>query len=238
MSLGSAFVIAHMLKISGRTLQISSDQISLHDKHGNEVNSLRWTELARVSERRKMAQLALWDNAGTRRLLVDQQFENFSLIRSRILGEYAKVFTPKPLPMELASSSSLSFEKILFALIVALFSCVSVLASRQRQMAASVILSFFAILALYSFLKLFPRIAGPSLLLEDRIALRSLFKTEEALKKDITSVELADVTNPRSGTKFSLVVLNVTGGKQLKITANYGDIPEIYLTLRAWLSVR
>jgi hypothetical protein len=238
MSLGSAFVIAHILRLSGRTLQMTNDEISLGDKRGNELSSLRWSELARVSERRKMAQLALWDNPGTRRLLVDQQFENFSLIRSRILSEYAKVFAMKPLPIELGSSSPLSFERILLALGVALLSWVSWRAFQQGQVAGAVICSVFAILALLSLLTLFPRIAGASLLLEDRIVLRSLFKTDEVFKKDVASVGLADVTNSRSGTKFSLVVLKVAGGKELKMTAKYGDIPEIYLTLRSWLSAR
>lgn len=236
MSVGCAFAIAHMLRISGRTLQISTDGISLHDKRGNEISSLRWSELARVTERRKMAQLALWDQAGTRRLLVDQQFENFSLLRSRILGEYAKVFATKPLPIEFGSSGSLSFERILLTLSVALFSWVSWRAFQQGQMASAIICLIFSILALFSLLQQFPRIAGRSLLLDDRIVLRSLFKTDEAFKKDIISVELADVTNPRSGTKFSLVALKLAGGKQLKITAKYGEILEIYLTLRAWIA--
>jgi hypothetical protein len=33
-----------------------------------------------------------------------------------------------------------------------------------------------------------------------------------------------------------MVILKAIGGKQLKVTAQYGNIPEIYVTLRAWLA--
>jgi hypothetical protein len=72
-------------------------------------------------------------------------------------------------------------------------------------------------------------------LFEDRLLLRSLFKTRELYKKDVTSIELKDETNS-SGHRFSFIALRTTGGKQVKITFLYGSIPEIYLTLRAWLA--
>ncbi len=97
--------LIHIARLSGRNLQISDDGILVRDKQGNEIGSLHWVELARVTERRSMAQLALWDKSGARRALVDQQFENFALIRSRILNEYAKVFALKPLPIEFRNSS-------------------------------------------------------------------------------------------------------------------------------------
>jgi len=40
-----------------------------------------------------MAQLALWDKSGARRVLIDQQYQNFAAIRDRVLAEYAKAFT-------------------------------------------------------------------------------------------------------------------------------------------------
>jgi hypothetical protein len=113
-----------------------------------------------------MAQLALWDRSGVRRTMVDQQFENFAALRSRILTEYAKVFE----------------------------------------------------------------------LFEGRIVLRSLFKTEKIYRKSVSTVELEDIANPRSGTKFSLVILKATDGKPRRITSKFGSIPEIYLTLGTWLA--
>jgi hypothetical protein len=72
-------------------------------------------------------------------------------------------------------------------------------------------------------------------LFEDRIVLRSLFKTHEVYKKNVSGVEIGDVANPH-GTKFSFVIVQIIGGKQLKITSKYGSIPEIYLMLGVWLA--
>jgi hypothetical protein len=158
--------LRYIARLSGRNLRISEDGIVIRDKKGNEIGSLHWVGLARVTETRRMAQLALWDRSGVRRTMVDQQFENFPAIRSRILTEYAKVFE----------------------------------------------------------------------LFEDRIVLRSLFKTEKIYRKSVSTVEWEDIANPRSGTKFSLVILKTTDGKPRRITSKFGSIPEIYLTLGAWLA--
>jgi len=183
-----------------------------------------------------MAQLALWDKSGTRRVLVDQQFENFAVIRSRILTEYAKVFALKALPIEFRNSSPLLLESFVFGSVAAFCSWGSWSTYQQGQAGLSVILLCFAVASLLSLLNLYPRIAGPSELFGDRIVLRTLFKTENIYKKSVSGVELADVANPRSGTKFSFVILKITDGKPLRITSKFGSIPEIYLTLRAWLA--
>ena len=107
--------------------------------------SLHWVELARVTERRRMAQLALWDKSGTRRVLVDQQFENFAVIRSRILTEYAKVFALKPLPIEFRNSSPLLLESFVFGSVAAFCSWGSWSTYQQGQAGLSVILLCFAV---------------------------------------------------------------------------------------------
>jgi len=89
--------LAHIGRLSGRSLQVSDEGVSVQNKKGNQIGSLHWIELGRVTERRKMAQLALWDKSGARRVLIDQQYQNFVAIRYRILAEYAKAFTLKPL---------------------------------------------------------------------------------------------------------------------------------------------
>jgi hypothetical protein len=225
----------HIARLSGRTLRISDDGISIRDKNGNEVSSLHWIELGRVTERRRMAQLALWDKSGTRRVLVDQQFENFALIRSRILAEYAKFFVVGPLPIQLRNPSPLLLETFLFGIVAAFCAFGTWTTYRQGQITLSAILLVFAAGSLVSLLKLYPRIAGPSELFGDRLILRSLFKTEKIYKKDVSSVELQDVSNPHGGTKFSFVSVTVCQGKPLRITSKFGSIPELYLTLRVWL---
>ncbi|HYL83300.1 MAG TPA: hypothetical protein VE263_03620 [Candidatus Angelobacter sp.] len=235
-SLGLLTALAHILKLSGRTLIISDDRIAVRNSRGNEIGNLYWSELGRVSERRKMAQLALWDKSGRRRVLVDKQFENFRAIRSRILDEYSKVFALQPLPIQLRNSSPMFYESFIFAGAAAFFSWVTWRAYQEGLKGLSAIPLCFSIGALFSLLGLYPQLGGPSELLEDRIVLRSLFRRQELYKTDVTGVELGDVANPRSGTKFSLVTLKSTGGNTLKITSKYGSIPEIYLTLRAWLA--
>ena len=234
--LGLIGALIHIARLSGRSLQISDDGILVRDKQGDQIGSLHWVELARVTERRRMAQLALWDKSGARRVLVDQQFENFAVIRSRILTEYAKVFALKTLPIEFRNSSPLLLESFVFGSFAALCSWGWWSTYQQGQTGLSVILLCFAVASLLSLLHLYPRIAGPSKLFGDRIVLRTLFKTENIYKKSVSGVELADVANPRSGTKFSFVILKITDGKPLRITSKFGSIPELYLTLRAWLA--
>jgi hypothetical protein len=229
-------LLAHIGRLSGRSLQVSDEGVSVLDKKGNQIGGLDWRELGKVTERRKMAQLALWDRNGARRVLIDQQYENFAAIRSRVLAEYANAFTLKPLPIEFQRSNSVMYESVIFAVSSALFGWVAWMAFQQGQRIASAFFLCFAAASLFSLLNLYPQLRGPSMLFEDRIVLRSLLKTQEVYKKSVSGVEIGDVANPRSGTKFSLVILQILGGKQLKITSKYGSIPEIYLTLRAWLA--
>lgn len=227
--------LAHIGRLSGRSVQVTDEGVSVRDKKGNQIGSIHWIELGRVTERRKMAQLALWDKNGARKVLIDQQYQNFAAIRHRILAEYAKAFTLKTLPMEFQRSNPVMYESLVFAMSSALFGWVAWIAFQQGQRVASAFFLCFVAASLVSLLNLYPQMRGPSVLFEDRIVLRSLFKVQEAYKKNVSGVEIGDVANPQSGTKFSLVILQIIGGKQLKITSKYGSIPEIYLTLRAWL---
>lgn len=229
-------VIAHIGRLSGRCLQVSDEGVWVRDKRGNQIGSLQWKELGKVTERRKMAQLALWDKNGARRVLIDQQYQKFAAIRSRILAEYANTFTLKPLPIEFQRANPVMYESVIFAMSSALFGWVAWMAFQQGQRVVSTFFLCFVAASLISLLNLYPQLRGPSMLFEDRIVLRSLLKTREVYKKSVVGVEIADVGNPRSGTKFSLVILQIMGGKQLKITSKYGSIPEIYLTIRAWLA--
>lgn len=230
-----AFLV-HIGRLSGRSLLINDEGCSIRDKTGNPIGDLRWAELGSVTERRNMAQLALWDRSGSRRVLIDQQYENFDAIRSKVLAEYSKAFTLKPLPITFQRSNPLTYESVIFALVSALFSWVAWMSFKQGQRGAGIIFLCFAAASLVSLLKLFPQINGPSMLFEDRLVLRSLFETQQVYKKSVRSVEIGDVANPQSGTKFSLVILQTVGGKPIKITSKYGSIPEIYLTLQAWLA--
>jgi len=228
--------LTHIGRLSGRSLQVNDEGILIRDKKGNQIGGLHWLELGKVTERRKMAQLALWDKSGARRVLIDQQYQNFAAIRYRILAEYARAFTLKPLPIEFQNSNPLMYETVVFATCSGVFGWVAWMAFHQGQRAASVFFLCFVVASLVSLLRLYPQMRGPSVLFEDRIVLRSLFETQEVYKKSVSGVQIGDVANPRSGAKFSLVILYVIGGKQLKITSKYGSIPEIYLTLRAWLA--
>ena len=235
-SFGLLAALTHIARLSGRNLRVSDDGIEVRDKRGNLLSRLHWVELARVTERRRMAQLALWDKSGARRVLVDQQYENFAVIRSRILAEYAKVFALKPLPIEFRNPTPLLLESLIFSFFAAFSSWATWRTYQQGQLGLSMIFFGFAAVGFFSLFNLYPRIAGPSELFGDRIVLRTLFKTEKIDKKRISGIELADVANPHGGTKFSLVILKLSDGKPVRITSKFGSIPEIYLTLQAWLA--
>jgi hypothetical protein len=227
----------YLARLFGRTLQISDDGVSVRNKSAEAIGDLRWDELGHVSERRTMGQLALWDKLGRRRVLIDQQFENFGTIRSRVLAEYAKVFILKPFPIEFRNPNLLAFNSVILAVCAAFFAGISWMAFAQGQKGPGMILLGFLILTLLSILNLYPQLGGPSVLFVDRIVVRSLFRTSELYKANVASVEIEDVANSRSGTKFSLVVLRDVNGKRLKLTSRYGSVPEMYLTLQAWLAL-
>ena len=234
--LGLLVALMHIAGLSRRTLHIDDNGICVRDKHGHEIGSLHWSELGKVSERRRMAQLALWDKTGARRVLVDQQYANFKTIRARILGEYEKVFALKPLPIELRRQILPVPETLLFGFATTFFCWAAWGTLRQHHAIAGAIMFCFAGLGLLSLLNLYPQIAGSSELLGDRLVLRTAFKTEEIYREKISSVELDDMANPRSGTKFSLVIVKTTEGRAVKIGPGFGSIPEVYLTLRAWVA--
>ena len=232
---GFLAAIVYVERRSSRTLQISDEGIFVRDGRGDEIGGIRWIELGRVSERRVMGRLVLWDQGKTQRVVIDQQFEPSAEIRSRILDEYTKVFTPRPLPVEFRSSHLLNTQSVLVGLATAFFLSMTWMANQQNAKGPALVFVAFTILSLISFLSLYPQLRGPSTLFEDRLVLRTLFRTRELFKKDITGVEMKDVANS-TGTKFSMVILKTTKGQQAKITFVYGDIPDIYLTLKAWLA--
>lgn len=232
---GFLAAVVYVKRRSSRTLQISDEGVFIRDGQGDEIGGIRWTELGRVSERRVMGRLVLWDQGGTQRVVVDQQFGPFAAIRSRVLDEYTKVFNPRPLPVEFLSSHLLNTQSVLMGSGTAFFLSMAWMANEQNARGPAFVFAVFTILSLISLLSLYPQLRGPSTLFEDRLVLRTLFRTREFFKKDITGVELKDIVNP-SGTKFSMVILKAIGPKQAKITFVYGDIPDIYLTLKAWLA--
>jgi hypothetical protein len=226
--------LGHIIRGSGRTLEIADDGIRTRDKRGNEIGRIRWLELGRVGERRRLAQLVLWDQLGVQRVSVDQQYEKYDQIRSRVLDEYAKVFTLKPLPIEFRNSDYLRYESFIYAVAAAFFGWASWITYQQQQRGLSTVFVCFAMFFLVSLLDLYPQLRGPSILYDDRLLLQSLFKTEKIAKKDIIDIQIEGVTNSKSGTKCSLMVLRLIDGKTLKIIFKYGSIPEMYVTLRAW----
>jgi hypothetical protein len=234
-SLGAIAAAIGISRFRGRTVQVSNEGIFVYNRQGKQLGGLNWAELGRVTERRKMAQIALWDKLGARRALIDQQYQNFGQIRSRILNEYSRVFTPPPLPFKF-HNSPLLYDTICYAGLAASAGWISRMAYRQRQPVPGLIFLCLGLAMLLLILKFFPQLRGPSMLFDDRIVLRRLLKTEEMYKRDVAGVEIRDIANPRSGTKFSLVSLRAVDGRELKITSIYGSIPEIYLTLKAWLA--
>jgi hypothetical protein len=154
--LGLIGALIQIGRLSGRNLQLSDDGISVRNKQGNQIGNLRWVELARVTERRRMAQLALWDKSGARRVLVDQQFENFAVVRSRILAEYANVFALKPLPIEFRNRSPFLLESLIFGFFAAFCSWGAWSTYQQGQTGLSAILFCFAVVGLLLLLNLYP----------------------------------------------------------------------------------
>lgn len=224
----------HFFKLSGRVLQITDDGICVRDRSGNEIGSIRWSELGNVTERRRMVQLALWDRTGARRVLVDGQYENFDLVRARILDEYSRNWTPKALPMEFRGGSLFCPEAVVMGAGAVLMSWVGWSAWRQEQLATSIWLFCFAAFFAVGCLNLYPQLRGPSVLFDDRLVLRSLFRTREIYRRDVSSVRIDDMQ--KGGNSFSIVILQTMAGNQILINARYGSIPEIYLHLKAWLA--
>jgi hypothetical protein len=229
------YYLANITIASGQTLEINDVGIFLRDKDQREIQGLRWEEFAKVTERRRLGQLALWDRAGTRRILVDQYFEKFALIRPRVLDEYAKRFQPGCLPISFRTELVLYYETVIYALALVFWGWIARASYYQGEPVASLFFIGFMIPTFYCLLNLYPQLRGPSVLYEDRLVLRGFFKTDEIYKRDVTSVEITDAVNTQSGTKFSLVMVHTIGGKKIKITSKYGSIPEVYLTLRSWL---
>jgi len=230
LSVAAIASLFHFFKLSGRVLQLSNDGISIRGRSGNEIGSIRWSELGNVTERRKMVQLALWDRTGARRVLVDGQYENFDLIRSRILDEYARTWTPKTLPMEFRSTKLFCAEAVVIGAGAVLMSWGGWSSWRQEQLATSIGLFCFAAFCVVGCLNLYPQLRGPSVLFEDRLVLRSLFRTREIYRRDVSSVRIGDLRG------YSILTLQTMAGNQILINARYGSIPDIYLNLKAWLA--
>jgi hypothetical protein len=230
------YVLVGTLIWSRRTLEISDTGIVLRDKQQHEIKSLRWLELGKVSERRRLGQLALWDKAGIRRMLIDQQFEKFGVIRSRVLDEYARIFQPGPLPITFGKEIVLNYDAVILSAGLVFWAWAARLSYYQGQKIPALFFAALMILTTYCLLNLYPQLRGPSELREDRLVLRGFFKTNKIYKRDVTSVEITDMSNPQSGTRFSIITVRAKDGRKLKITSKYGSIPELYLTLKSWIN--
>lgn len=237
LSLGGIAAALHIFRFRDRIVEVTDEGIFVRDRHGKQIEGIHWVELGRVTERRKMAQIVLWDKLGARRVRVDQQYRNFKHIRSTILDEYSQRFTPPPLPFEF-QGSPLWYDTFLYATFAVGAGWISQVAYRQHQPVSGFIFLILSSVMLLSILRLSPQLLGPSVLFDDRIVLRGFFRVKAMYRKDAAAVEIRDIANPRSGTKFSIVVLRALDGKELKITSTYGSVPEIYLTLQAWLAHR
>jgi hypothetical protein len=228
--------IASVVKSSSRTVQVNDDGIWVQDKRGNGIGGLHWGELAKVTASNKMAQLLLWDGAGRRRVVIDRNVENFARIRGRILKEYARVFTFGLLPFEFRRSNFWTLDGIACVVAAVVMGLVSFRVYLRGQPGSGILLLLlFAIpLSLY-FLRINPQFFGPSQLFEDRIVLSGLFRKRVMYKEDVTGVEIVDFSAGKSGTS-SMIVVTARNGMQLKILQRYGNLPDIYLTLQAWLA--
>ena len=131
-----------------------------------------------------MGPLVLWDQGGTQRVVVDQQFGPFAAIRSRVLDEYTKVFNPRPLPVELLSSHLLNTQSVLMGSGTAFFLSMAWMANEQNARGPAFVFAVFTILSLISLLSLLSPITGrrPHCL-SDRLVLRTLFRTRELFEK-------------------------------------------------------
>jgi hypothetical protein len=235
---GSAWffaAVASAVRRSRGLVQVNDDGIYVRTKHGSGIGSLRWSELGKVTASHKMAQLVLWDNHGNRRVVVDRNVESFQRIRGRILAEYAAVFTAAPLPMEFRRSNFWTVDGIVSVGAAVIMAWVSFSIFRNGQQNSGVLLfCLFEIpIALY-FLSINPQLLGASRLFEDRIELIGLFRRKVIFKREVTGVEIVDFIAGRSGSS-SMVLVSALDGS-LKILQRYGSLPEIYLTLRAWLA--
>lgn len=227
--------VASVVRRSRGLVQVNDDGIFVRTKHGNGIGSLRWSELAKVTATHKMAQLVLWDNHGNRRVVVDRNVESFQLIRGRILAEYSKVFTAAPLPMEFRRSNFWAVDGIVSvgAAVIGAWVSLSIFRNGQQYSGVLVFCLSEIPIVLY-FLSINPQLHGASRLFEDRIELNGPFRRNVVFKKDVTGVELVDFNAGRSGSSSMVLVSTLNGS--LKILQRYGSLPEIYLTLRAWLA--
>jgi hypothetical protein len=171
-SAGLIAAIASVVKRSKRTLQINDELILVRNTQGDELGSLRWSELGKVTATHKMAQLVLWDRAGSRRVVVDRNLESFQRIRGRILAEYAKVFTALPLPMEFRRSNFWTVDGIVSvgAAVVVAWVSFSIFRNGQQNSGVLLFCLFEIPISLY-FLSINPQLLGASRLFEDRIEL-------------------------------------------------------------------
>jgi len=228
--------IASVVKSSSRTIQVNDDGIWVQDKRGNGIEGLHWGELAKVTASNKMAQLLLWDGAGRRRVVVDRNVENFDRIRGRIIMEYARVFTFGPLPFEFRRSNFWTLDGMACVVAAVVMGLVSFRVYLRGQPGSGILLLllFGVPFSLY-FLSINPQFFGPSQLFEDRIVLSGLFRKRVMYKENVTGVEIVDFTAGKSGTS-SMVVVTARNDSQLKILQRYGNLPDIYLAIEAWLA--
>lgn len=229
-------LIAKTAKLSGGRVEISDDGIAVLNRGGNLLGTIRWCELAKVTATHKMGQLLLWDVAGNRRVSINRNVQSFDRIRTRILTEYAKVFKLSYPPIELRRPTFWTVDGIvcLGAAAAALWISFKIIDEGQLGSGLTILCIFEALIFSY-LLSINPQILGPSQILQDRIVLQNLFRSTLMYKKDVASVEITDFVAGRSGSS-SMVLVKARDGRELKLLQRYGSLPDMYLTLRAWLA--
>jgi hypothetical protein len=215
-----------------RSLQVSDQGVSVSQQDGTPIGAITWSELSKVNERRAMQQLVLRDSSGNPRVLIDYQYEYFYALRERVFAECARNFILKPLPI-LLNRAGTALGLLIPAALLGLPLWMIFMRDRHKHTPNPVSWVILIGFGIWVLLELNHQLGGPSEILEDRLVLRSVFKSLEIFKKDITAVDIIEVAN--RGNVSLLIRLEIVGRQPLTIGGRYGDIPEIYLTLRKWL---
>lgn len=235
----------HLYRISKSVIEITSAGISRKEADGLLTN-IQWGEIGRILERGFMQQLAIADRPGSKKVLIDYQFDGYDVIRKRVFDEYEKRMTVT-YPVVFGRPGIGGQYTAMILILAGIAAAVFFLGGKTDPAMEIVVMACITAPLLILFLVDMFRTIKQVEIDRGGFKLKKLTGGPEVLFSEITDIEYKYISaNYRysgsleyyfidksgAGQKKPVIVITRNDGKKYTITTSAGPLPEIFICLK------
>ena len=223
-------------KISKSKIEVTDHGIARLEGDGSKV-FIRWEDVGRLTKRERMKQIGVYDVFGGKKIMVDYQFELFSRIKDRILGEFEKRFKLPAMPVTYGRLPVFPNPRSFIFFFSILGGLVWAWVGNSNHQRGSIGFLFTAILGMYFF-----ALREESALVKAFIVDREKLSLYRAFGKVVLPWEnLASVEYEPKATQhgsYYLLRVKTTEGKEYPFTTSLSSQVETYMVLKKMIEAK